>query len=126
MNKENNSIIYNKSFQFSLNIIEIYKKLVSEKNEFVMSKQLLRCGTSIGANISESFNSQSIRDNISKLYIALKEASEAKYWIKLLITSDYINKESGNQLLNDINEIIKILSSIIRKNKNILIYNKQS
>ncbi|KYH34797.1 hypothetical protein CLTEP_12620 [Clostridium tepidiprofundi DSM 19306] len=114
---ENNSIIYKKCFKFSLEIIDIYRILVYQKKEFIMSKQLLRSGTSIGANLSESFNAQSNKDYVSKLYISLKEASEAHYWLKLLIYSNYIEQEVGNSLIKDISEIIRILSTIIKNNK---------
>lgn len=121
MNFEENSIIYKKAYSFSLEIINTYKYLVHEKNEYILSKQLLRSGTSIGANVSESFHSQSTRDNISKLYISLKEAGETKYWLKLLIDSDYIDKSLGIKLLKNLEEILRILSSIIRNNKSKLV-----
>lgn len=87
------NFIKEKSFSFALEVIQIYKKLNSEKKEFVMSKQLLRSGTSIGANIREAEYAQSKADFINKLSIALKEANEADYWIKLLHISGYINLE---------------------------------
>ena len=85
------NVIKEKSFSFALEVIQIYKKLSSEKKEFIMSKQLLRSGTSIGANIREAEYAQSKADFISKLSIALKEANEADYWIELLHISGYIN-----------------------------------
>ncbi|MCY6353959.1 four helix bundle protein [Clostridium sp. ZS2-4] len=117
MRFEENSIVYKKSFSFSLSIIDTYKYLTNEKKEYIMSKQLLRCGTSIGANISESFNSQSKKDLISKLYISLKEAGETEYWIKLLVASNILDKNLGTSLLQPLKEIIKILSTIIKNNK---------
>lgn len=120
MGFEESSIIYKKSFDFSLNIIKIYKYLTSQKKEFIISKQLLRSGTSIGANISESFYSQSTKDNIAKLYISLKEAGETKYWIKLLTASNTLEISTSSILLKDLNEIIKILSTIIKNNKSFL------
>lgn len=120
MSFEESSIIYKKSFDFSLNIIKIYKYLTSQKKEFIISKQLLRSGTSIGANISESFYSQSTKDNIAKLYISLKEAGETKYWIKLLTASNTLEISTSSILLKDLNEIIKILSTIIKNNKSFL------
>lgn len=117
MNFEKNSIIYKKSFKFSLDIISNCKVLMYEKKEFIMSKQLLRSGTSIGANISESFHSQSSKDNISKLYISLKEAGETNYWLKLLFASNYLDESSYIVLSNQLNEILKILSTIIKSNK---------
>lgn len=91
MRFEENSIIYKKSFNFSLDIINLYKYLIEEKKEYIMSKQLLRCGTSIGANVSESFNAQSKKDLIAKLYISLKEAGECECWLKLLVASNTID-----------------------------------
>lgn len=83
-------VIANLSMDFSLRIVNLYKYLCNEKNEYVMSKQLLRCGTSIGANIAESEHAQSTADFITKLYIALKEANETKYWLTLLEKADYM------------------------------------
>ena len=108
----NESIIYNKSFKFAIKIVNLYKNLINKK-EYIMSKQLLRSGTSIGANVSESSAAYSKRDFISKMSIASKEARETKYWIDLLIATGYLN-EIDKQILNDINEIIKILTSIIK------------
>ena len=111
--KEN--IIADKTFKFSLRIIDVYKELVNSKKEYVLSKQLLRAGTSIGANVNEAIEAQSKADFIHKFSIALKEARETEYWIKLLIGSDYLNSSSG--LNNDISEIIKILTAIIKTAK---------
>jgi len=114
LNETNN--IYNKSFQFSVRIVKLYKYLSNEKKEYILSKQLLRSGTSIGANIHESISAQSKKDFISKMSIANKEARETEYWIKLLIETDYLN---GNEkyvktLKNDIEELIKILTAIVK------------
>ena len=97
---------------FSLNIIGIYKYLCDEKKEFVISKQLLRSGTSIGANLAEAQNAISKKDFVAKAYIALKESSETKYWIELLYRAQYISAEEYNTLMNDCIEIEKILTSI--------------
>ena len=110
------SIIYDKSFQFSVRIVKLYKYLSNEKKEYILSKQLLRSGTSIGANIHEAISAQSKKDFISKMSIANKEARETEYWIKLLIETDYLN---GNEkyvktLKNDIEELIKILTAIVK------------
>lgn len=120
MRFEENSIIYNKSFSFAIEIINLYKYLTTEKKEFIMSKQLLRCGTSIGANISESFNAQSKKDLISKLYISLKEAGECEYWLKLLVASNILDISSVASIQKSLIEIIKILSKIISNNKTII------
>ena len=108
------NIIQEKSRDFAIKIINCYKFLVEEQHEYVMSKQLLRCGTSIGANIRESKNAQSRNDFLSKLCIALKEADETDYWLDLLHATDYIDDELFDSLETDCNEIIKILTSIIK------------
>jgi four helix bundle protein len=92
--------------------------LVTEKREFVLSKQLLRSGTSIGANIREAEHAESKADFIHKMSIALKEANESTYWIELLFKSDYINENQFNNLNNDLIEILKLLTSIIKTSKN--------
>lgn len=106
------SIIQKKSFQFSIEIINLYKQLVREK-EFVLSKQLLRSGTSIGANASEANFGQSAKDFIHKLHISRKEASESLYWLNLLQATDYISNETHKKLSNDCSELLRILTSII-------------
>jgi four helix bundle protein len=107
--KEN--LIREKAFQFALDIIFLYKEMTKE-NEYVLSKQLLRSGTSIGANIEEAQSRQSKKDFLSKMSIALKEARETKYWILLLEKSQLVKKEYS-KYLTGIEEIIKLLSSII-------------
>ncbi len=116
--KEEN-IILNKSFDFAIRIVKLYKYLSNDKKEFILSKQLLRCGTSIGANINEAQAGQSKADFISKMSIASKEARETKYWIDLLIKTDYLNiKESHvESLVTDINEIIYIITKIVKSSK---------
>ena len=89
-------VIANLSMDFALRIVNLYKYLIDEKNEYVMSKQLLRSGTSIGANIAESEHAQSKADFISKLYIALKEANETKYWLSLLEKANYLTEGRVN------------------------------
>ena len=106
------SIIKDKSFQFSLKIIRLYKNLLKEK-EFIISKQLLKSATSIGANVEEALAGQSKRDFIAKMAISSKEARETKYWLRLLKESDLSNQKV-NDLLIDIEEIIKILTSIVK------------
>ena len=115
MKREN--LILDKTFDFSLKIIEIYKILQYEKKEFVMSKQLLRSATSAGANAVEADFAQSHRDFIAKLSISFKEAKETRYWLQLLTRSEYIDSKS---LISDCEEIIRIITSILitaRKNK---------
>jgi four helix bundle protein len=111
------NIIKTKSFDFALRVIETYKELLSKRKEYIMSKQLLRCGTSIGANVEESIGGQSIKDFYSKLFIAYKEARETRYWIKLLYKSDYLTKNKYLSLLTDIEEICKILGKITSSSK---------
>ena len=106
------NVIKEKSFSFSLDIINLYKELTTQK-EFIISKQLLRSGTSIGANIEEASAAQTKRDFIAKMAIASKEARETKYWLNLLQKSQLVNKNFTEYLL-DIEEIIKILTSIIK------------
>ena len=106
-----------RTFKFSLLIIEVYKYLNANK-EFVLSKQLLRSGTSIGANVEEAQAGQSKADFISKMSIASKEARESKYWIKLLIQSNYLNGFSKkDDLINEIDNIVKIITKIIKTSK---------
>lgn len=111
------SIISTKSYAFALEVIKIYKYLYNEKKEFVLSKQLLRSGTSIGANINEAVSGQSKRDFVHKLSIALKEARETLYWLKLLTDSGYIELSNFDTLSRSCEEIIRILSSIILTTK---------
>ncbi len=117
---KNDNIIQQKSFAFAVRIVNAYKYLLSEKKEFVLSKQLLRSGTSIGANIEESIGGQSDKDFLSKLSVAYKEARETIYWLKLLQATDYLSKSEAESLLNDAEEICKILGKIqiTLKNRN--------
>jgi four helix bundle protein len=117
MSEVEDNIIASKSYAFALKIIGLYKYLVSEKKEFVLSKQLLRCGTSIGANVHEAVASESKKDFIHKLGIAAKEARETSYWLRLLNDSDYISKELAMELNNGCDELIRILNSIILTTK---------
>ena len=108
------NILLDKSFIFAVRIVKLYKYLCSQKKEYVLSKQLLRSGTSIGANINEA---QSKNDFISKLSISLKEARETKYWIELLRETDYLTDKEANNILEDLIEVIKLLVSIIKTTK---------
>lgn len=114
-----NNIILNKSFDFSVRIVKVYKYLCKEKKEYVLSKQLLRCGTSIGANINEAQAAQSKKDFISKMSISSKEARETKYWLDLLTETNYldINEKHVQSLQQDIEEIVKLLTSIIKSSQ---------
>ncbi len=115
--KNSNSLIAQKCYSFSLEIIFSYKKLVADKREYVLSKQLLRSGTSIGANVNEALSAESKRDFIHKLAIALKEAKETSYWLNLLRDSDYIDNLLFHSLNNNCIEIIRMISSIILTTK---------
>jgi four helix bundle protein len=113
-----NSIVEGKAFDFAKRIVKLYKYLVNEKNEYTMSKQLLRSGTSIGANIAEAQYAQSKNDFISKTHIALKETNETKYWLRLLNETDYITDKEFLSIFDDCCQIHKMLSSIIISSKN--------
>ena len=116
MDKEN--IIAEKSFEFAIRIVNLYKFLTTEKKEYELSKQLLRSGTSIGANVAESLKGQSRADFNSKLNIALKEANETEYWIRLLYKTGYLNDIEYESIWRDVNDIISILVAIIKKINN--------
>ena len=111
------NIIEEKSFAFAIRIVNLYKYLNETKKEFVLSKQLLRSGTSIGANIAEAEQAQSTPDFVSKMSVALKEASETKYWIRLLASTSYLTNAESGSILNACVELEKILVSIIKSSK---------
>ena len=110
------NIVSEKSFGFAVRIVKLCKHLCHDKQEYVLSKQLLKSGTSIGANINEAQAAQSRADFIAKMAIASKEARESKYWIKLMIETDYLDKNSQHvkSLQNDIDEIVKLLTAIVK------------
>ena len=116
--KEN--IVNSKSYDFALEIVKLYKKLTGEKREFILSKQLLRSGTAIGAMIRESKFAQSKFDFINKISIGLKEANETLYWLEILHDSDYINENDFNSLHTKCSEIISIMVTIIKTTKSSL------
>ena len=109
--------IYTKSFKFSVRIVNLYKYILNSKKEYIMSKQLLRAGTSIGANIAEAEQAQSRADFTSKLNIALKEVAETDYWLRLLKETDYLSYSEFISIHNDCIELKKILIAIIKKTK---------
>ena len=111
------NIIVDKSKSFALRIIKLYKYLCNEKQEYVLSKQILRSGTSVGANVKEAVRGQSKADFYAKMNIALKEISETEYWIELLHESEYIETKNFESIYNDCQEIIKILVSITKTQK---------
>ncbi len=114
---DNDNVILVKSKAFAIKIIKLYKYLCDEKREFVLSKQILKSGTSIGANAREASRGQSKADFYAKLYISLKEAEETAYWLELLYESEYIDKEKFQKLYGDCEEIIRILVSITKNHK---------
>lgn len=114
---EKKSILKDKSFAFALQCVKLFKYLTETQKEFVLSKQLLRSGTSVGANIREAQNAQSIADFIHKLSIAQKECDETIYWLELLNESEYVTISEFEPLNNEANEILKMLRSSILTSK---------
>ena len=112
------NILQEKSFAFAVRIVKLYKFLCEEQKEYVLSKQILRSGTSIGANIEEGIAGQSDKDFLSKLSISYKEARETVYWLRLLFATDYLTKEQIDSIIYDAEELCKILSKIIMTTKN--------
>jgi four helix bundle protein len=112
------NVVQTKSYAFALRIIKVCKYLNQEKKEFVLSKQLLRSGTSIGANIEEAIGGQSKNDFFAKITISYKEARESKYWIRLLRDSEYLTIEQSDDLLKDIDELLKIIGTIQKSIRN--------
>ena len=109
--------IVDKSFRYAIRVVELYKYLCAEQKEYVLSKQFLRSGTSIGANIAESQQAQSRADFISKLSIALKETTECKYWLRLLSATGYLPAAQAESMLSDCSELEKLLVSILKSVK---------
>ena len=110
--------ILTKSKDFAIRIIKLTRYLQEDKHEYVLSKQILRSGTSIGANARESNNAQSRADFLNKLSIALKEADETQYWLELLVESDIISKSQFESLNDNLTEIIAMLTASIKTTKN--------
>lgn len=119
----NPNVILDKTKQFAIRIIKLYQYLKTEKQEYVLSNQILRSGTSIGANTREGISAVSEKEFILKLNIALKEAKETEYWLELLHETDYISSEPFNSISSDCSEIIAILTSII-KTMNVKLHSK--
>jgi len=112
-----NNIIQDKSFAYAVRIVKLCKLLKEERREFDMSKQLMRSGTSIGANIEEALGGQSNRDFIAKLSIAYKESRESRFWLRLLFELNYINELEARSIIADTEELCKILSAILTTSK---------
>ena len=115
MKQEN--IIQTKSYEFSIKVVNLYRFLSEEKREYVLSKQLLRSGTSIGANVEEGIGGQSAKDFFAKLNIAYKEARESHYWLRLLKDTGYLEVEKATGYINDCDELLRIIGSIIKTMK---------
>ena len=114
---KSNNLIVEKSFSFAIRIVNLYKYLAFSMNERVMSTQILKSGTSIGANVKEAIRAQSKPDFYSKMNIALKEASETEYWLELLHESEFITDTQFNSIYADCKELLKILTSITKTQK---------
>lgn len=115
--KLKDNAVFEKSKRFAVRIVKLYKYLCDEKKEYVLSKQVLRSGTSIGANISEALCSISKKEFLAKMYISYKECSETKYWLELLYETDFLKKEEYDSIVNDCTEIQKILTTITKTTK---------
>ena len=109
--------VQEKSFHFAVRIVKLCKHLREEKKEFIITKQLLRSGTSIGANVAEAQQAQSKLDFVHKMSIALKEASETHYWLRLLHATDYLSNRAMESIIPDCSELEKILTAIIKAAK---------
>ena len=117
MDNSRDNVLKEKSYAFALRTVNVYKHLSETKKEYVLSRQLLRAGTSVGANIAEANQAQSRADFISKLSIALKEAVETEYWLNLLRDSQYLTVKEAGSLMDDCVELIKLLTAILKTTK---------
>ncbi len=120
------SIVATKSYTFAIQTIRLYKLLSEERKEFVLSKQLLRSGTSICAQIKEAEHAQSSADFLHKMNIALKEANETEYWISLLKDTEFINQDEYSTINHDCSEVLRLLISIVKTTKSNLIKPKNA
>lgn len=111
------NIVREKSYAFAIRIVNLYRYLTEKKKEFVLSKQALRSGTSIGANVEEGIGAQSEKDFYAKFNVAYKEARETHYWLRLLKDTDYLSLKEYTVLINDCNELLKIIGTIIKTMK---------
>lgn len=112
-----NNIVRQNSFELAVRIVNLYKLLTQERKEFVMSKQLLKSGTSVGANVREALNAESSADFIHKLAIAQKECDETLYWLELLHTTQYLTEKEYTSIAQDTTSLLKIIRSIILTTK---------
>jgi four helix bundle protein len=111
------NVVEEKSYAFALRIVKLYRWLCEEKREYVLSKQLLRSGTSIGANVEEAIGGMSEKDFSAKMIIAYKEARESHYWLRLLYDSEFIDQAAFESIIGDCNELLKLLGSITKTMK---------
>jgi len=109
---KSNNVVLEKSYAFAISVVKIYQFLSEDKREFVLSKQLLRSGTSIGANIEETVGAQSDKEFFSKLTISYKECRETRYWIRLLTDTSYLTSDHSKPLLMDVEELMRIIGAI--------------
>lgn len=112
------NIVLTKSLNFAVRIVDLYKYITSTHNEYILSKQLLKSGTSIGANIREAIGGQSANDFTAKMHIALKEAYETEYWLELLFRTDYLKDTEFDDIFRDCRELTNLLASIVKTMKN--------
>lgn len=117
MKKVSENVLKEKSYKFAVRIVKVYRHIIEQTREYVLSKQVLRSGTSIGANVAEANEAQSRPDFISKLSIALKEAVETEYWLNLLLDTDYLSQVQADSLLSDCIEVKAILIASIKSTK---------
>ena len=117
MKTKDDNIILKKSYDFAVRCVNLYNYLCNEKHDFVIGKQLMRSGTSVGANVKEAIRGASKADFIAKLNIALKEASESEFWIEVLRDTDYLSSQEAESMLCDCQEILKLLISIVKSSK---------
>ncbi len=115
--KAGNNLVVDKSKAFALRTIRLYQFLLKERREFVLSKQLVRSGTSIGANVREAIQGQSGKDFLAKMSIALKEAVESEYWLELLHEAEYLTDKEFGGVWADCNELVKLLTAIVKSTK---------
>jgi four helix bundle protein len=116
------NVVQDKSYAFSIRIVNLYRYLTEKKNGYVLSKQVLRSGTSIGANIEEGIGGQSEKDFYAKLSIAYKEARETRYWLRILRDTNYLSSKESKAIIEDCNELLKLITSIINTMKKKLNY----
>ena len=114
---KSDNVVQSKSYAFAIKIVNVYRILVEEKKEYVLCKQLLKSGTSIGANIEEAIGGQSDKDFLSKMSISYKETRETIYWLRLLSDTGYLDKKAASELIGDAEELVKIVGAIQRTMK---------